>query len=222
MTIDAARARVNCDAQLDITSDGPLNVNIVNCPYARPKGATPPYAPLSPPTSRAPRRPDARPAAGLGSCNPPQQVSDQLTVGTPDANGAVELAGSVRYRVLPDDVQFAVSMTDVRKRSTSPTTPASWWPTRPCGSPTATTGRGAGHRLDTSFPVTVPCAATAGHLDRLGLRPLITANSLLPGAVTSGDRAIWELGQVTSTTAAPTASRRRAEHAVRAQGIFAP
>ena len=32
MTINASRARVTCDAQLDITSDGPLTVNMVNCP----------------------------------------------------------------------------------------------------------------------------------------------------------------------------------------------
>src|SRR5204862_1765214 len=32
VTIDASRARVSCNAQLNITSDGPLSVNMVDCP----------------------------------------------------------------------------------------------------------------------------------------------------------------------------------------------
>jgi len=32
VTIDAARARVDCAAKLDINSDGPLQVKLVDCP----------------------------------------------------------------------------------------------------------------------------------------------------------------------------------------------
>ena len=41
VTIDARRARVSCNPQLIIDSDGPLDVKFENCGYARPQAATP-------------------------------------------------------------------------------------------------------------------------------------------------------------------------------------
>jgi hypothetical protein len=32
MTIDAARAKVDCSAQLHVTTDGPLKVKLADCP----------------------------------------------------------------------------------------------------------------------------------------------------------------------------------------------
>jgi hypothetical protein len=32
VTIDAARARVDCSAQLHVTTDGPLKVKLADCP----------------------------------------------------------------------------------------------------------------------------------------------------------------------------------------------
>src|SRR5205085_929328 len=48
---------------------------------------------------------------------------------------------------------------------------------------------GPGTVEDTSFPVTVPCAAGSCVVST-------TANALAPGAVLEGRRAIWQLGQV--------------------------
>ena len=69
--------------------------------YPRPKGATPLRASLVPGVRGVhgpePRRTARRSA--FPSCNPPQQASDFLTVGTPDANGeAPEFAGVVALR----------------------------------------------------------------------------------------------------------------------------
>ena len=113
-----------------------------------------------------------------GSCNPPAQTSGQLTVGTPDANGAAaNSVGSVRMSVINGnpattadeaDVRYKVSITDVRCK---PTQPAG------CNAPRADyTGQlqvetglritdryngpsEVGTGQDTSFGVTVPCTA---------------------------------------------------------------
>src|SRR5207245_8050483 len=73
--------------------------------YARPKGATPLRASLVPAyrSCTSPNRMHGGPLAG-GSCNPPVQQSNFLTVGTPDANGAAAKSiGSVRLDVMPGD-----------------------------------------------------------------------------------------------------------------------
>src|SRR5205823_221541 len=58
--------------------------------YPRPKGGTPAFFSLvvAFEPCGSPNRTHATPLS-QGSCNPPQQASDYLTVGTPDANGAV-------------------------------------------------------------------------------------------------------------------------------------
>src|SRR4029077_7706140 len=48
---------------------------------------------------------------------------------------------------------------------------------------------------DSNFPVTVPCAATAGSGGST-CSIVTTANSLVPGLLAAGRRTIWELGQV--------------------------
>src|SRR5439155_19412672 len=73
--------------------------------YPRPKGATPFRVPLAPAYKQctSPNRQHGAPLS-LGSCNPPQPTSSQLTVGTGDANGkAANSTGSVRYDVMGGD-----------------------------------------------------------------------------------------------------------------------
>ena len=225
VTIDAERARVNCDAQLDITSDGSINVDFVNCPYARPKAATPTFVPLT--TAFKPCTAATRthsPPLGSGSC-PAQQASDQLTVGTPDSNGRMSnFAGSVRYRVLPDDVVFTVSMTDVRKRSDLSDYTGELVADQALRITDRNNGPGEpGTVSDTSFPVTVPCTATTDTSIGSDCGISVTANSLLPGAVTSGDRSIWELGQVTINDGGPDGVASTQPNTLFAtQGVFAP
>jgi hypothetical protein len=50
-------------------------------------------------------------------------------------------------------------------------------------------GPGPATGQDTSFPVTVPCASGACSV-------ATTANTVVPGAVVAGQRAIWQLDQV--------------------------
>ena len=69
--------------------------------YPRPKGATPFRVPLAIAYNQC-TSPNSQHGAPLsvGSCSPPEQASDYLTVGTLDANGqAANSTGSVRYDV---------------------------------------------------------------------------------------------------------------------------
>ena len=65
-----------------------LSPDYVAAGYPRPKGATPFRVPLVPAYAQCTggNRQHGPPLA-FSSCNPPQQTSSQLTVGTPDANG---------------------------------------------------------------------------------------------------------------------------------------
>jgi Tol biopolymer transport system component len=134
----------NCDAGLYVMNpDGSGLVTLVDTPsseaspdwqptvgapppgYPRPRGATPTSVPLVPAyvPCAAPNRTHGAPLA-FGSCSPPSQASPNLTLGTPDANGApVRSNGSVRIDAMlgnssteanEADVKFTVSVTDVR------------------------------------------------------------------------------------------------------------
>ena len=88
--------------------------------YPRPKGASPLRASLAPAYKpcTASNRTHGAPLS-FASCSPPVQVSNYVTVGSPDANGAAASSvGSVTLKVLsPADVRFVSSITDVRKKS---------------------------------------------------------------------------------------------------------
>ena len=119
VTIDARRARVSCNAELVIDSDGPLDVSIENCGYARPQAATPLFVPLTVAYEPCTESRTATHAAPLsfGSCSSPQPSSAHLTMGTLDSNARpANAVGSLRYRVAGGDVQVEFSMTDVRRR----------------------------------------------------------------------------------------------------------
>jgi hypothetical protein len=200
VTIDARRARVTCDADLVIDSDGPLDVNFENCGYARPQAATPMFAPLT--VAYEPcTGPDRTHAAPLsfGSCSSPQPSSDQLTVGTPDANGQpANAAGSLRYRVAGGDVQLAFTMTDVRRRADLSDYTGELQANqslRITDRANGPSGAESGTLVDASFPVTVPCAATPG-TPGATCALNTSVNSVVPGAVGAGNRAVWELGQI--------------------------
>jgi hypothetical protein len=92
--------------------------------HPRPKGATPVRVSLVPAYDQctSPNNTHGPPLV-FGSCSPPQQASDFLTVGTPDANGArAKSEGFVQLRVFvgspgpPDDssVILEATITDVR------------------------------------------------------------------------------------------------------------
>ena len=167
--------------------------------YARPKGATPFRASLAPaykPCTSA-NRTHGSPLA-FPSCSPPVQVSDWLTIGSPDANGkGASSVGSVTVTVLPSpaDVRFKSSLTDIRKKSDFSDYAGELQARLPLrvtdklnGPATDEPGTG-----DTALTFAIPCAGTADTTIGSACSITTTANSLIPGAVVDGSRAIWEL-----------------------------
>ena len=100
--------------------------------YVRPKAASPITVPLVPAFEECSESSANRvhgPPLAAPSCHPPEQSSDHLTVGAPDANGKpVTSTGSVKLKVTGEtpidsgngdqaDVQLTASLTDVRKKA---------------------------------------------------------------------------------------------------------
>ena len=80
----------------------------------------------------------------------------------------------------------------------------------------------AGHRAGRLFPVTVPCAATAGTWARPA-RVTTTFDAVTPGAVPEGKRAIWELDALEVTDGGADGLAATAPNALfERQGIFVP
>ena len=148
------------------------------------------------------------PPFGFSSCNPPQQTSDFLTVGTPDANAAApEFTGVARYDVLVGnpgtladeaDVALTVSLTDVRNEGdltdytgelqANAVLRVTDRISGPAGDEPATV-------QDASLPVTVPCTATPGVAGST-CSVSTTMDAVMPGAVPEGKRSVWRLGQI--------------------------
>ena len=193
--------------------------------YPRPVGATPMRTSLVPAYNQctSPNRVHGPPdlPGGTnpdGSCNPPAQTSSQITVGTPDANGAgANSVGSVRMGVINGNpattadeanVSYTVSITDVRCKPGAGA----------CGAANAAGGADytgqvqsktglritdryngpseVGTGQDTSFSVTVPCATTASTSLGSTCSITTTADAVMPGVVKEIRRSIWQLGQV--------------------------
>ncbi len=197
----------------EIAADPNLQTTTISEGYPRPKGATPTRVPLVPAYQpcTAPDRTHGAPLA-FGSCAPPSQQSQALTVGTSDANGkATNSVGSVRLDVfscpacaLPfnADVRIAASLSDVRNRSDLSAYTGDLEGrftlriTDRYNAPGAADPQtDAATVEDTPFKFTVPCTAPGG--DSGGdCRVSTSANALSPGAVRDGDRAIWQLGSI--------------------------
>jgi hypothetical protein len=171
--------------------------------YPRPKGATPLRASLAIAYKQC-TSPDLEhgPPLVTGSCSSPQQASDQLTVGTLDANGlAANSVGLVRYDVIPGDpgtpaddadVGIDVSMTGVRLKSDLSGYTGELQATTTVRITDKANGDGAPEPAtasDVAFPVTVPCTA--------GTCGVTTSfDAVLLGSAPEGQRSNWELGQI--------------------------
>jgi hypothetical protein len=186
----------------------PLPVN----GYPRPKAATPMFMPMVPAYEPCgtPNRTHAPPLSHP-SCNPPQQTSTRLTVGTPDANmKPVASTGSVRFRVINDiggtpadeaDLALTVNVTDVRERSDLTDylgelrMQASVRATDKLNTPHPG-GPGPATLVDARYGPSVPCAGTAD--PNIGSTCSIdtTTNALIPGLIKGGARSLWQFGQI--------------------------
>ncbi len=179
--------------------------------YARPKGATPLRVPLVPafrPCESANR--EHGPPLAFGSCGPPVQESDELTVGTPDANGLpANSAGSVRTSVIVGDPGTTADEADTRMSGGDDRRPA---PRHARGlrrpddgadhaaarriATTATRTAESATVTDVPLEVPVQCSATADPATGAVCSLNTTLDALLPGTVREGARAVVQLGRV--------------------------
>ena len=207
--------------------------------HPRPKGATPLRVALVPAYSAcaSPNRTHGPPLA-FPSCNSPAQSSPNLTVGTPDANGAAaNSSGFVLLDVLPGDFRISASLTDVRCAAALSS----------CGAANTTGGADyvgelrasmavrqtdkydSGETMsttltDTSFGFTLGCAATAAGQEGAGCSTTTTANALVPGMIRSGDRTSMEIGaiQLLDGGADGDADTPAGDSLFATQGVFIP
>jgi hypothetical protein len=179
----------------------------------------------------------------FGSCKPPFLVSPNLTVGTPDANGAgSNSVGSVLLRVnaTPSDVSIIASTTDVRCQAGVST----------CGSANdvdgsdytgetqlklplritdknntlgAPGGTDQATGSDTTFNVTVPCAATTSTSIGATCSITTTANTVVPGVVIANTRSIWQVDEVQLFDGGPDGVVSTADNKLfEVEGVFVP
>jgi hypothetical protein len=168
--------------------------------YVRPKGASPLRIALVPAYEpcTSPNRVHGPPLA-FGSCAQPQQSSQDLTMGTPDANGQpaasvghlrlATLAGDPSTPADEADVAVSLSITDVRESAgladyTGEVTAAL--------SVRLTDRDGSATTQDFPFDVVAQCVATAT-AEGGRCSTDTTFDAILPGAVVEGSRAIWQL-----------------------------
>ena len=190
-----------------------LSQDYIPTGYPRPKSASPSRFSLVPAFVQcaSPNRQHGPPLA-FGSCNPPQQASGQLTVGTPNPTSPpANSVGSVRYRVLVGDVAVAMSITDVRNKNDL----SDYTGQLQVSAAARITDRHDGPSLsqttqDTPLPVTVDVRNDHGHIDRqrmLGVDDATTPSCPAQSWPASGRSGSWDRSR--STTAARTGSRRR-------------
>jgi hypothetical protein len=180
--------------------------------YPRPLSATPLLVPLVLAYDRCtqPNRTHGPPLASP-SCAPPVQSSTPtnpeasgLTVGTVDANGeAPRSVGSIALRVAPGDVRIDARLTDVKCRVAffaCPGGPLSDYAGELQGRLTSariTDHEGAPATIADLAPIpfALSCAATPASDAGATCSASTTLNTLIPGVVAAGKRAVWQFGR---------------------------
>jgi TolB protein len=204
--------------------------------YPHPKGATPMRVSLVPAFDECTSANESHgPPLVFESCNPPAQSSPYLTIGTPDANGeAPRSIGEVDYKVLQDDVRVSASITDVRCRTADVETCAGGALSDYTGELEATSSIRVTDRLNGrfataagtldrfQFPIRIPCAETAS-ASGADCSIVTTFNTVVPGVVSEGGRAIWQLGQIQVRDGGLDGNANSDDYATfLVQGLFAP
>jgi WD40 repeat protein len=179
--------------------------------YARPKGASPFQTYFTPAYLRcdAPNSTHGAPLA-FPSCSAPAQTSLNVVVGTPDANGmGANFLGSAKLRTIGGgpstsaDVGVTVSLSDIRCGEyaiacTDGNLSDYTGPMRLVIPVRLTDAyvRGLAATSEGSISVPIPCSTTAAANIGSACSVSTTINSVVPGAVRTDNRAIWELGQL--------------------------
>jgi hypothetical protein len=180
------------------------------CGFPRPKGATPVYASLVPAYKPCvtPNRTHGPPLV-YGSCKPPVQVSDYLTLGAPDSNGKVAnsvgflrlgaIVGNPSNSIEDSDLSIQMSLTDVRKKTDLSDYGAQLRAVltaqitdKYSGASLLEHATGQGY----SIAFTVPCDPTTDTSVGSTCALTTTFDSVFPGAIVEARRANWELGKV--------------------------
>jgi hypothetical protein len=205
--------------------------------HPRPKSASPAYAYLVPAYTActAPDRTHGPPLA-YGSCSAPQQVSQYLTIGTPDANDRpAKFTGNVRYGAVRGDpatpadeadVRFTLRLDDVRKASDL----ADYEGELELRTRIRLTDRASGPAAnepatteDFDFAVPFPCAVTADATIGAHCAVVTTAEAIAPGAVGEGDRSVWALGHARVYDGGPDGAAATQDNTLfLVQGVFVP
>ena len=156
----------------------------------------------------------------------PTRTSSQLTIGTPDANGAA--AKSVSYLKMVrtvGDLHLIAHVDDVRKTDLSDYTGElearfAFKLTDKASEPGPVNG--TTQQFGMSF--SVPCAATVDATVGANCDLVTDVNTLLPGALVDGRRAMFETGQVEVYDGGPDsdADTQSGNTPFMRQGIFVP
>jgi hypothetical protein len=238
---DGARVLLQTGEPLVATdSDSSLDVylaRLAGAPsgYARPKAASPVRIAFVP-AYKACTRPDSSHHAPLASpsCNPPLQVSDYLTIGSPDANGkAASSTGSATFQVIVGntgtttdeaDVRMELQITDVRRKSDlldytgQLELKASVRITDRFNGPLE-----AATVQDVPFTVTAPCTATADTAIGASCNIDTTFDALTSNTIRESRRSIWQLGNVELFDGGADGLAATADNTMFAvQGLFVP
>jgi hypothetical protein len=240
-SVDGGAVFLSTSEQLaspDADSSADIYAARASAGYARPKGATPMYASLVPAYEQctAPDRTHGPPLV-FGSCSAPAQTSDQLTVGTFDANGyPAGSVGFVRLSVQPGDpatagdqadVGVTLSITDVRRSADGSDYTGE---IEAYSNAVRMTDRGSGSSgsepatvSDFAFSgMTAPCTATAG---TIGATCSVSTSfdAITPGSIVEGRRAVWQLSDLLVADGGPDGDTATPGNSVFArQGIFVP
>jgi hypothetical protein len=182
--------------------------------YVRPAGASPTSVSLVPASKECSESSANRshgPPLAAPSCNPPEQSSDHLTVGTFDVNGKVVASiGRVLLKVTGEspidlqngdqaDVQLTASLTDVRKKTDLTDYTGELRAEFGVQVTDRNNGPAAdipGTVVDSTFAFNMPCLATGG--SEGGTCSATTTMDAVTGAnlAREGKRAVWELSQI--------------------------
>jgi hypothetical protein len=208
--------------------------------YPRPRGATPMRLPLVPANQpcTAPNSTHGTPLSS-GSCSPPQLTSRQLTTGTPDSNGKratmdayllLSVAPGKPATPLVDeaDVSITARVTNVFKKDLTDYTGSVRvvMPVRITdkNNNPAPGGPGAATTQPFEFGFNVPCTASDDPQVGSDCALSTTADSLAPGTILEGRRAIWQIGRARVDDAGldgnPDTTSDNTVFAV--QGVFVP
>jgi hypothetical protein len=170
------------------------------------------------------------------ACGPPERSSQNVTVGTQDANGRpAAFIGVVRYAVRPGitttpedeaDVALEAQVTDVHDA----TSLLAYLGELQVRTTLRATDRGSGPAQDEpattqefTLPVTLPCTPGVGLGAGAVCSVSTTLDAVMPGVVKERARSIWQVGQIEVLDGGPDGDVDTPGNAVFArQGIFIP